>query len=259
MEILPNNDSFFTQNRAFRYGDGIFETIIFENNSLNLWHYHIERLKKGIEILKFDCQNLLADLESQILNQIPDQSKNYRIRIQLWRTDGGLYTPLSNRTELFIEVTPFVKQTQIEQLETDFAKSISLSFSPLSALKTCNALLYILASIEKKERNLGEIILLSSDGFLAECAASNLFWMKENTLFTPSLSTGCIAGVMREHIINQAKKNNTKLEIGTWKPEILNSADLVFCSNVTGLRYLKMGNTSIDNSEIQKLLSMVDL
>lgn len=257
MEINQNTDVLFSQNRAFRYGDGIFETIIFENSALKLWDLHLNRLKKGIEILKFEGVDLI-EIENQILAKIQDHSKSYRIRLQLWRIDGGLYTPQTNQTQFFIAVSAYSKHTDIQVLDTDFAKSIYLNYSLISSLKTCNALPYVLASIEKKERNLGEIIILSSDGFLAECSASNLFWIKDNVLFTPSLSTGCVAGVMREHILNQAKTKNFKTEIGEWKPVVLNQADLVFCSNITGLRFLKMDNKNVNHNYAQKIINLAE-
>lgn len=144
---------FFSQNRAFRYGDGIFETIIFENTVLKNWNLHINRLKKSIEVLKFDAIDI-KKVGNQLIAKIPDQSLSYRIRLQIWRAEGGLYTPKTNQTDIFIDIFPFEKSSNMQLLKTDFATSVYLNFSVFSSLKTCNALPYILASIEKKRTQL---------------------------------------------------------------------------------------------------------
>src|SRR5690606_1335213 len=112
---------------------------------------------------------------------------------------------------------------------------IRLSYSALSSLKTCSALPYVLAGIEKKSRNLDEILILDGQNRLAECSSSNLFWLKNGNIYTPSLESGCIAGVMRRHILHQARQSRIEIQEVLENPETLLTADQVFCCNVTGV------------------------
>jgi len=68
----------------------------------------------------------------------------------------------------------------------------------VSAFKTLNALPYVLAGNYRKQLGVDEVILLDTHGHLAECVASNLFWLKDGMLYTPSLNTGCIGGIIRQ-------------------------------------------------------------
>lgn len=80
--------------------------------------------------------------------------------------------------------------------------------------------------------------------------------MQNNILFTPSLSTGCVAGIMREYVLNQAKIKNIEVKIGTYKPDVLYDADVVFCSNVAGLRFLNIAQKNVHALETNKILNL---
>jgi branched-chain amino acid aminotransferase len=117
----------------------------------------------------------------------------------------------------------------IMDIYTDLPKATNY----LSNIKTCNALIYVLAGIFKTQNKLDEVFLLNQNGFLCEAGSSNLFVLYNDHLYTPALSEGCVEGVMRQVIINIAKKNNIAITEAQINPDILYEADEVFLTNAS--------------------------
>jgi branched-chain amino acid aminotransferase len=101
----------------------------------------------------------------------------------------------------------------------------------LSNIKTCNSLVYVMAGLYKTQNKLDEVFLLNQNGFLCEAGSSNIFILYQNHLYTPALSEGCVEGVMRQVVINLARKNNIPVTEAQINPEILYEADEVFLTN----------------------------
>ena len=101
----------------------------------------------------------------------------------------------------------------------------------LSNIKTCNSLTYVMAGIFKAQNKLDEVFLLNQNGFLCEAGSSNVFVWYQDHLYTPALSEGCVEGVMRQVIIDIARKNNIAVTEAQISPDILYEADEVFLTN----------------------------
>jgi len=226
--------------RGFQYGDGIFETIVCEGQTILFLDLHWERLTKGIKVLNLLLPEWLRleYLESAILKLAKlERLVSARVKVLVWRRKGGLYTPSENTAHVLIMALPHRPPRQI--LETaGFSKKVRLAHSPTSPFKTLSSMPYVLAGIEKKERNLDELILLDQDEHLSECTAANLFWIKNNRLFTPSLQTGCIEGIRRRNIIERLAQDNPVSQVLLPIQEVL-EADQVFTCNVTGIVWIR--------------------
>ncbi|QHT69466.1 aminotransferase class IV [Rhodocytophaga rosea] len=229
-------------NRAFQYGDGLFETMRFQEGRILFLEDHLERLSAGLEVLqmKLPSDFSLYYLETAIaqLVEANDLFPRARIRLQVWRKSGGLYTPTQKEAEFYISAQPFV-ETPMEKEKVLFYRDIRLQYSPLSSLKTCNALPYIMAGIAKTNTDADDMILLDNQGHTSECIASNIFWIKNGIVYTPSLQSGCIAGVMRKQIMNHANKLAIPLEEGLFPESSILEAEAVFCSNISGIQAIK--------------------
>jgi branched-chain amino acid aminotransferase/4-amino-4-deoxychorismate lyase len=234
---LPLND------RAFCYGDGLFETLIYRNGQLAYWPEHFQRMGRGMTALSMKAPEgfTAQELENQIRALLSYQpgSMAYRVRIQVWRQPGGLYTPASAEVNYVISTQPCTPPEVTFKERAFFYDAVPLSFSAISAFKNCNALPYVLAAIAKTRAEADDMILLEVNGNVAECIASNLFWMKENTVFTPSLESGCIDGVMRKMLIQGLRAAGYAMEEGLFSKETLLQADCVFCCNVAGLQFIE--------------------
>ena len=223
--------------RGYNYGDGLFETIMLKNGRARFLDHHVARLRAGMKALSMESPGItVISIQNSInlLKQVEEVGNIARIKLLVWRKSGGLYTPGTNAVESLLFFTPFTEREAIVK-KVDIAEKASLHFSPLSRYKTISALPYVLAGIEKKEKGLDEIILLDNHQNLSECSSSNLFWLKDEVIYTPSLASGCIAGVMRTQIMQEAALAGRAVIEVLEKPDTLNAADQVFCCNVTGV------------------------
>lgn len=234
--------SFFS-NRAFRYGDGLFETILWMPEGPISLGLHYERLNKSMgmlgmkkpeELTRDGLENMIRDL---VLNERFEGAA--RLRLQVWRTAGGYYTPSNHQVEYLIELSPIYFSPYKILDKADFANEIHTSYHELSALKSSSALLYVKAGIEKQERNLDEIILTDTRGNVAEASASNIFWVNGDNLFTPSLSCGCIEGIRRKRVIQHFELTPYEVMEMEASKEHLMKADCIFTTNALGISFIR--------------------
>lgn len=233
---------FFWSNRAYMYGDSLFETIFCYQGMPMRLGYHVDRLKKGMEILEMDAnesisvKNLQEEIKQLILlNRIDG---DIRIRLQVVRKAGGYYTPTQKSCDYIMMAIPMKWSSYGIKAQVGIATSVHTVFQSFSFCKTGSSLMYVKAGLEMKQRALDEILITDADGNISEASSSNVFWVKDNQLFTPSLQTGCIDGVRRRWIINQMQKNNKPVsEVKTQLTELSNS-DYIFTSNATGINFI---------------------
>lgn len=225
--------------RAELYGDGIFETMVYVGGNIRFSDAHQDRVTSGLSVLKMDPKGLssLADVETLLAETAP-AGQPLRVRWTVFRSGKGKYTPLENTCSERLLIQPFAPAPLIK--ETAYiSTSIHLHAFPWSQCKTLNCLPYVMANIERMEKNMDEVILTDAQGYLSEAGASNLFWVKAGVFYTPSLIHHAIAGVGRRKIIQLLGSKNIPVHEGTFTKKELLDADQVFTSNVTGISYIK--------------------
>jgi branched-chain amino acid aminotransferase/4-amino-4-deoxychorismate lyase len=239
-EIINDKElSLEAEDRAFQYGDGIFETIVVRNTSLKLIKYHIKRLNEGATALRFQLPDYfdVQYLESNILKLIQENDirKTARIKVLCWRKKGGYYKPESSMSNLLITACIHNEEKGIIN-SVGISKSIRNYHTPYSQFKTLNALKYIMTSIEKEDTGFDDLIILDGKGQVSELLYSNIFWITDGIFYTPSLETGCIKGVMRSYIIDRLVEDSITVREVKSAPEELFLADHVFATNASGIR-----------------------
>lgn len=264
----PGKPILLIQNRGFCYGDGLFETIHAYGTEPRHFSLHFQRLTSGMQLLGmtiplyFD-EEQLHGLTVKLLNKMRIFG-SARVRISVFRKEGGLYTPDNDSISFTIEASPLEQEKyQLNEkglfvdIFTDYKKPINA----LSNLKTSSAILYVMASKFKKGNNLGDCLLLNTDNKIVEASSSNLFLVKGKTLYTPSLEQGCVDGVMRRIILGLAPglglKINTNVAI---EPTMLLQSDEIFLSNaIVGIRWV-MGykERRYFNTTSKKLLTAIN-
>lgn len=228
-------------NRAFCYGDGLFETIVTGPERINMVRYHVDRLTRASRILNieipFDAQ-LLEKMIAQLISA-NELAGNVRLRLQLWRNPGGLYEPEQGTSSFLLTASPsqYSFYGSIDQI--GISKNARVVHHPLSFAKTMSALPYVMAGMEKKETGMDELIITNGQDVVAECIYSNLFWLKNGTFYTPSLKTGCIAGTMRAYLLETLADQGQKLLEVEARPRELKEADSVFLTNAAGIRWVR--------------------
>lgn len=238
--ILPSSTNLLHNNRAFLYGDGVFETVKIINNTILFLEDHYFRLMSSMRILRMEIpMNFTMEyFEEQIklVTNANDYSDAIRARITIYRNSGGYYLPETNTISFLIHSVPLENKMYAmnsDAYEVDLYKDIYVSKQLLSTLKTTNKIINITASIYAKENDLQNCLLLNEDKNVVEAIQGNIFMLMDNKLTTPPVYEGCLNGIMRKQIIALAKKID-KIEVfeEPISPFDLQKADELFITNV---------------------------
>lgn len=238
--IVSNETNILTRNRAFLYGDAVFETVKIMNSKILFLEDHYFRLMSSMRVIRMEIpMNLTMEyLEEQILTLA--KSKNLaissRARITVYRNDGGYYLPQDNTVSFLISAESLDtalysinQKDYVVDLYTDFYVSRQL----LSSIKTTNKIINITASIFANENGLDNCLILNDSKNVIEALQGNLFMLKGNVLTTPPVSEGCLDGIMRKQILALARKiENLEVVEEVISPFDLQKADELFITNV---------------------------
>ena len=212
-EIVEDNTSLSINNRAFLYGDGVFETLKIVNNKILFLEDHYFRLMASMRILRMEIpMNFTMEyLEGEMLklaktNQL---ERSARVRLTIFRNDGGYYLPTSNEISFLIAIKPVEKELysiENETYEVELFKDFYITKHLLSTLKSTNKIINITASIFAKENDYNNCLILNDSKNIVEAINGNIFMVVGNKLITPPISEGCLNGIMRKQILALAKK-----------------------------------------------------
>ncbi|NEM98828.1 aminotransferase class IV [Pontibacter burrus] len=259
-QLIPEAELRLTlTNRAFQFNDGFFETAIVADEKLRFWNDHVARMQAAAKALKLALPQTIVsgELETQLLELAKqNNAANYgRLKLKLWRGGGGLYTPETDQADWLATIVPATQATTTP-LHIGTCETITTNYSPFSFFKGPNALLYVMAGIEKKEKGFDDMILLNRQQQVSELISSNIFWLKNNVLFTPALDTGCVQGIVGQNVLRWAKQTGIKTKEVYFDVASLLKADAIFSCNVTGIRSIATINGTsvrIDEDFIQQL------
>ena len=234
-----------TADHSYRYGDGLFETMKTVKGEILFKELHFERLYSGLKILKFNAPALFT--KQRIEKQVKELCKKNncedlaRIRLSVSRGSGGLYD-CDNKFSYLIECWTLVQKGFNENgLIIDVFPDARKSIDVFSNLKSANYLPYVMAAIWAKENKLNDALILNQHDRVCDSTIANVFWVKDNNIFTPPLNESCVAGVMRKKIIELVTRNSDHLmQEAVLTQEILLQADEIFLTNaITGIRWVK--------------------
>lgn len=219
------------------YGAGCFETILYSSGSLQYWEEHFKRLCKGLQWLGIE-EKLLPDqanLQNDILsllqcNQLQDETAKVRIQCSVLNEQG--YSQ-NDQPEYFTWIT----SEELPVREGPYTlKSVNTRVIPAESrptgLKLSNMLHFRKAFREAKSAGFQDALLLNSSRFVAETAIANIFWIKKETIYTPSDACDILPGIVRNKVI-EFIKSELKLTIkeGRYLPDDLFTADAVWITN----------------------------
>lgn len=238
--MLSKDTNLLTNNRAFLYGDAVFETLKIVNGKILFLEDHYFRLMSSMRIVRMEIpMNFTMEyIEQQILTvaQANNMEDSSRARITVYRNDGGYYLPQNNFVSFLIQAEKLENKSYSVN-EKDYVVDLYSDFyiakQLLSSIKTTNKILNITASIYAKENDLDNCLLLNDSKNVIEALQGNLFMLKGNTLTTPPVSEGCLNGVMRKQILNLARTiANLAVVEAVISPFDLQKADELFITNV---------------------------
>ena len=228
-------------NRGLAYGDALFETIKTLNGKILFWEDHYFRLMASMRILRMEIPMDFTPefLESQILDLLTHQNSNstsFRVKLTVFRNQGGFYTPSSNDVSYFITAKSLDTDLYLlrsSDYRVELFKDFYVTPGLLSTLKTNNKVLNVLGSIYAKENQFDNCLLLNSNKSIVESLNGNLFLVKDNVIKTPPLEDGCLKGIMRKQVLEIiCKIPDFECIESSISPFELQKADELFVTNV---------------------------
>jgi branched-subunit amino acid aminotransferase/4-amino-4-deoxychorismate lyase len=254
-------------NRAFRYGDGLFETIRVATGKIRFLDRHLSRLVSSMELLKMDVppffnvpffEEKIAELLTQ--NKITEGG---RVRLTVFRNEGALYEPETNAVSYLIEASPIDHNLYMlneNGLVVDLYNEFKKPLNRMSCIKSNNALVYVMAGIFKNENKLDDCILLNERFNITEAISSNLFAAKNGVLYTAPIAEGCLDGIMRSEILNIAKENRIAVYEVTMAMNVMLNSDEIFLTNaIRGVRWVGTYRAKkYSNKMAEKLISLLN-
>jgi len=233
-------------NRAFRYGDGLFETMKVVVGAIRLRDLHFERLFKGMETLQIMLQGFInADMfEEQIMKTILKNriSGPARVRLTVYRGDGGLYDFNNTSAGYVIQVWSLSSSSMTMNesgLKLGLYEGGKKAMDGLANIKSNNYLLYAMGAIHARKYQHNDCIILNTSDRVCDSTIANVFYVKDGLIFTPPLSEGCVAGVMRNYLLSQFPSEGYNVAEKQTSVDDLLAADEIFLTNaVSGLRWV---------------------
>ena len=269
--ILSQDSNILTQNRAFLYGDGVFETVKIIDNKILFLEDHYFRLMSSMRVVRMEIpMNFTMEyLEEQILSVVNANSlsASSRARITVYRNDGGYYLPQNNTVSFLIHTSALenvLYSFEKQHYEVDLYKDFYITKQLLSSIKSTNKIINITGSIFAYENSLDNCLLLNDSKNVVEALQGNIFMLLGNKLITPPVSEGCLNGVMRKQILHLAKKlENLEVVESVISPFDLQKADELFITNVIkGIQPItqyrkKSFVTEVSSQLLEKLNEMI--
>lgn len=208
-DILDNNTLLSVNNRGLNFGDALFETIKVSHGRILFWEDHYFRLMASMRIMRMEIpmnftMQFLEDQIQQLLKASSLQNATARVKLLVFRNEGGLYLPHTNDISFLINVNALEDDFYLLKdgdYEVDLFKDFYVAPGLLSTLKTNNKAINVLGSIFSKENNLQNCLLINTDKQIVEALNGNLFLIKGHTIKTPPLVDGCLKGIMRKQIM----------------------------------------------------------
>ena len=222
---------------AMLYGRGVFTTLAIYKSQPFQWARHWTRLASHAKKLDIDYTGCTEKNVGDALRKLiaVNQVQEGRARVILLARHG--------RRDIWKTKAPGTKKTDLVIMTGDLQRvsqsglSLAVSpyrvntFSPLAGIKSLNYLDHVLSMEEAKSRDFDEAVVLNERGEIVSATMANLFWAKNGTLHTPALSTGALAGITRECVIEIANKHFIPLLEGIYEMPDLTDADEIFLTS----------------------------
>ncbi|MGB0429922.1 MAG: aminotransferase class IV [Bacteroidia bacterium] len=240
-EILNQADfNLAVGNRAISFGDGFFESCLFKQSECKLWLYHLKRINTALNALCMENTEQELKLFDDVVKLLCNsglENASARVKITFYRNGFGTYTPQVSTYSYFITATLFADtQFLAAPIHCDFAQKVYVNSNGFN-FKSLSALNYVLASIEKQNRQLDDLLLHNENGQLTEATSSNLWWYNGKAIYTPHAKCGGVNGVFKAYLLDVLNDEGIDVLQGAFKPEDILAAHEVFLTNaVQGIR-----------------------
>lgn len=237
---MPDDASPLASNRAFLYGDGVFETMKVADGRLLFSEDHYFRLMSAMRILRMEIPMYFSPefFENQVLSLVEKAgcAESARVRLTVFRNSGGFYLPQTREVSFLATASPLANKVYSipkSPYEVEIFKDFFIESQLLSTIKSTNRIINITGSIYADENGYDNCLLLNGQKNVVEALQGNVFLLTDGRLVTPPISEGCINGVMRKQVLAISKKlGGMEVVEAPISPFELQKADELFITNV---------------------------
>lgn len=246
--LLANTLNISISNRAFRYGDGLFESMrVNPKGEIPFLTTHLQRIKASSNFLRIKFPSLLNEAyifksAKELQGKIKSPSA-LKLKLSIFRTGDGNFA-VSNPSSMFL--------LEVSSLENHYysilPKGLQIGLNPLPVIrtngllnghKTMNALPYILGATFAIEKGFTECLLLNEKSEIVEGIHNNVFFVFKDGIKTPPLSSGALDGVMRKYLISAIPKLGISiLEADVLPADLSNVQEIFFSNSVKGVSWV---------------------
>ncbi|MFC0235888.1 aminodeoxychorismate lyase [Fictibacillus phosphorivorans] len=232
--VVSKDDAMISPyDHGFMYGLGAFETFRTYDGFPFLIDEHLNRLREALNELNIDLvidSDTVIEMVSTLLAKNKMDDAYFRLNVSAGVGDIGLQTEPYMKPVVILYTKPLMKTSAVAEKELVQLKTKRNTPEGEKRLKSHHYLNSILGKRELSNMN-QEGIFLTREGYISEGTVSNLFWYKDNMLFTPHASNGILEGITRKWVMHASKLLNIPLETGNYNIETLTEADEVFLTN----------------------------
>ncbi len=225
--VAPEQAMVAADEPGFLYGWGIFETMRACRQKIVYLDAHLKRLRQGAALISLKCPYQAAGLK-KIIRRVVEMNglADCQVRVSLWKAkaNSGILITAG-------KYTPYTGQKYKSGFSACVSNYCQNAGAMLARLKNMNHLFYRLAGQEAGKKHCDEAIILNHQGCIAEASRSNIFFVKDNRLFTPALECGCLDGITRGVILDLAGKQQIKVCQGNFKLQDLYDSEEAFLTN----------------------------
>jgi 4-amino-4-deoxychorismate lyase len=232
--VKANELSISPFDHGFLYGLGFFETFRTYAGHVFLLEEHLERLKKALDEFHFKIDIEVNEI-SAIVRELNDRADGldgyFRLNVSAGVHDIGLQPVVYEKPTVIVFRKPLTPSKRGTEKKAVWLETRRNSPESVSRHKSHHFANNVRARLELPSLAVHEGLFLTHGGHVAEGITSNVFWVCDHVLYTPSLETGILAGLMRSWVIREARSMSIEVSEGLFTPELLMEASEVFVTN----------------------------
>ncbi|MCX7923714.1 MAG: aminotransferase class IV [Clostridia bacterium] len=252
-------DSIPVDDMGFSFGFNLFETFLVSNSGkVFLLDRHIDRLFDSIKFFEFDIDFGKDELSSVIVSYIEQNKVRDKI-LRVSVTAGNKMKGLKSAVAITCRNNTYKPEDYVKGCRLTMAGFGKNEESPIVSHKTGNYLENYLALKQANSNGYDDALFLNTEGFISETAKCNLFFVKDNILYTPDVSCGLLPGVVRQWVIESSESMGIQCLQGNYATEPLVNADEVFVTNsAVGIMHVSsVDECSIKDGTVGKITKLI--
>lgn len=228
--VRRGNDKVSVFDNALLYAEGLFETFLAVGEGIIFPEEHLTRLYKGAEVTGLEIPvgpDTLKAWMRKTLVAHPDHIKKLRLTVTSgesarWVGSQGRPQVILSASSHQLPKRPF--RLYVSEFKVDH-KSV------FRIIKTLSYAIHAAALRQARERGCDDALLLNEDNRVAEVTSANIFWVRNGRIYTPPIGSGCLDGITRMIVIEQAQRLASRVIEKNATLRTLVSADEVFISS----------------------------